>query len=122
MPNPLKYLTVKDVEDFLLCGFFGLIWGLTIIPIVTVFSGAFLGFLMFPHHISQWILSVPIVLTLLVSLLVVRPMLLRAPNDIDEKDIWQSARDAMYGLIGFSLFYFVACCALLALVRSGAHL
>ena len=91
-------------------------------PIVAVFSGALLATLLFPHHASWWAVSFPVALALAVSLWFVQKIIRRAPEDADENHVLHSAKDAIYGTLGFALFYLVACGALASFVKSAAPL
>lgn len=81
---------------------------MTSVPIVAGFAYIVVAPLVFVVGASWWMIHPPIAFVLAASLWMVYRIVARPPVDADEIGKSHCAKDAIYGAIGFGLFYLLA--------------
>lgn len=117
-----KYSVGKGIAAFFLWGLLGLVWSFTSVPIIAGFVYIVAAPLIFSVGASWWMVNVPVSLVFCASLWLVHKIIARPPANATQMSEPQSATDAVYGTIGFALFYLVAWWTLVLFVKSAAPL
>ena len=120
--NATKYSIGRGIAAFALCGLLGFVWGGASVPIIAGLVSIVVAPLVFLVSASWWMINLPIALNLGASLYCFRKIVARPNANATPESARQSATDAIYGAIGFGLFYLLAWLALILFVTTAAPL